>query len=181
MLAYPFNDFMIKVKTLFTKTKILQYFSEFLNFKTFSCSCPIMRWYCQFFLPSLQFKLGLLEIKGIISYLSLPRLNAIVKKTMEIVWLDILCGIVLNLMIYLNMWLTPNGYVQTQIPDFFIDLICKLSLWINYLQILQSVVLDNMSCFCKLSFLEFFVNNVNDSFQILQVIVPHKFENYSYG
>ena len=103
MLAYPFNDIMIKVTTLFTKTKILQYFSEFLNFKTFSCPCPIMRWYCQFFLPTLQFKLGLLEIKGIISYLSLPRLNAIGKKTMEIVWSGFLCGIVLSLMVYLSM------------------------------------------------------------------------------
>ena len=93
--------------------------------------------------------------------------------------MEIVCGIVFSLMVYFSMWLTPDGYVQTLSPHFFIDLIWILSLWINYLQILQNVVLDNLSCFCKLSFLELFLQIVNDvvpldSFQILQIIIPHK-------
>ena len=72
-------------------------------------------------------------------------------------------------------WICPNPN-----STFFIDLIWILSLWINYLQILQNVVLDNLSCFCKLSFLESFLQILNnvvplDSFEILQIIIPHKF------
>ena len=53
--------------------------------------------------------------QSIISYISLPRLNAIVKKTMEIVWSGFLGGIVLSLMVYLSMWLTLNGNVQKKV------------------------------------------------------------------
>ena len=53
--------------------------------------------------------------QSIISYISLPPLNAIVKKTMEIVWSGFLGGIVLSLMVYLSMWLTLNGNVQKKV------------------------------------------------------------------
>ena len=103
---------------LFTKTKnIAIFFSIFklqdfqlpmsyyaLILSVFSYISPVQGWP-----PGNQ---------SIISYLSLPRLNTIVKNTMEIVWSGFLCGIVLSLMVYLSMWLTPDGYVQTLIPHF---------------------------------------------------------------
>ena len=159
MLEYPFNDIMIKVTTLFTKTKILQYFSEFLNFKTFSCPCPIMGWYCQFFFHLSSSSLAIWKSKHYLIYQSSSAKrnrkkdhgNCLVRFPL---W-D--CfephGILEH--VANTWWICPNPN-----STFFIDLIWKLSLWINYLEILQSVVLDDLSCFCKLSFLDFFVNNV---------------------
>ena len=164
MLAYPFNDIMIKVRTLFAKKNIAIFFKNFklqdfqlpmsdyaLILSAFSSISPVQAW------PSGN--------QSIISYISLPRLNAIVKKTMEIVWSGFLGGIVLSLMVYLSMWLTLDGYVQKQ-----------LSLWIKYLQILILSFIFNLSCFMKIVVLGLFVNNLIplDSFQILQIIVPHK-------
>ena len=124
---------MIKVKTLFTKTKNIAIFFRIFKLQdfqlpmsdyalilsVFSSISPVQGWP-----PGNQ---------SIISYLSLPRLNTIVKKTWK------LFGQVSFVGLFWASWicLNPNSIF------FFIDLTWKLSLWINCLQIIQIVVPNN--------------------------------------